>query len=124
MTLEQCKDWLKANIDCGQGITCGKLDAQREQGLALYNGREPAAEHRAIGGDSSYRQDRFSLLVHWGKSAARAEEKACAVYNALRRLENGRSFVTVQRAAPIPLGQDARGVFEYAIDFTVTERVK
>lgn len=123
MTLEACKDWLKAQMDCGQGITCGKLDDQWERSLALYGGRQPAAPHRAVGGESSYTEDRFTLLVHWGKSAVQAEEKARAAYEVIRRMSGEQSFTTMQYAAPMAVGQDARGIFEYVIDFTVIERV-
>lgn len=124
MKLEDCKDWIKANMECGQGITCGKLDNRLERCLALYSGREPLPEKTAIGGASSYRQDAFTLLVHWGKSATQAQERARAAHDTIRRMKNERAFAIPRRAAPVPVGQDAQGIFEYAIDFIVTERVE
>ena len=129
MTLAEVRDWLKTQVDCPAWYI-GKIDGSKEQCIGIYNTTGPTPRI-AIGGleNTSTAIKPISILVHWGKNANLAEQKAQEVYNALfgktGAVIGGRRVVMFQmpQAGPINMGTDDRGIYEYVIEaYIIYER--
>lgn len=129
MTLAEVRDWLKTQIDCPSWYI-GKIDGSKEQCIGIYN-TTGAAPRIAIGGleNTSTAIKPISILVHWGKNANTAEQKAQEVYAALHGVTGavigGRRVVMFQMPQPEPIGvgTDDRGIYEYVIEtYIIYER--
>ena len=129
MTLVQLKNWLESQTDCR--VTCGWIDSDAEQSIGVYFGKPGGKDRICLGGmeATSYRHAPFTVLIHWGKTADGAAQKAQEVWGLFHGLAGeqvGESWVISADpgAGPVPVGRDQRGVFEYVIniDFLVTER--
>ena len=129
MTLAQVRDWLKTQIDCPAWYI-GKIDGNKEQCIGIYNTTGPATRV-AIGGleNTSSAVKPVSILVHWGKNADTAEQKAQEVYAALHGITSAiigrRRVVMFQMPQPEPIGvgTDDRGIYEYVIEaYIIYER--
>ncbi len=125
MTLAEVRDWLKTQIDCPSWYI-GKIDGNKEQCIGIYN--VPGGEARiALGGlaNTSTAIKAISIIVHWGKNANTAEQKANEVYHALFGKTGviiGSWRVVVFRmpqSGPINVGTDDRGVYEYVIETNI-----
>lgn len=122
MTLAEFRDWLKTQIDCPQWYT-GKIDGSKPQCIGLYN-TTGAPQRLAIGGVAAtgYSVKAVSILVHWGKNAAAAEQKAQEAYDALFGVSNeyisGKRVVMFRlpQPQPISVGTDSEGNYEYVIE--------
>lgn len=121
MTLAEVRDWLKTRIDCPQWYI-GKIDGSKQQCIGLYN-TTGAPVRLAVGGieATGYQVKAVSILIHWGKNANLAEQKAQEVYAALfgRTAEIGGKRVIMFRlpqAEPISVGTDGEGIYEYVIE--------
>lgn len=123
MTLAQVRDWLKTQIDCPAWYI-GKIDGSKEQCIGIYNTIGPAPRI-AIGGleNTGTAIKAVSILVHWGKNANLAEQKAQEVYEAMfgkSAIIGGRRVVMFDMAKePINLGTDDLGVYEYVIETNI-----
>lgn len=123
MTLADVREWLKTQIEC-LAWYIGKIDGSKEQCIGIYNipGPKPRI---AIGGlaNTSTAVKSISILVHWGKNANLAEQKAQEVYSALfgqTGTIGGRRVVMFQlRQGPISVGTDDLGVYEYVIETNI-----
>jgi len=129
MTLAQVRDWLKTQIDCPAWYI-GKIDGSKECCIGLYNIQGPTPRI-AIGGleNTSTAIKPISILVHWGKNANLAEQKAQEVYNCMLdktgAIIGGRRMVMFQMPQPEPIGvgTDDRGIYEYVIEaYIIYER--
>lgn len=129
MTLAEVRDWLKTQISCSQWYI-GKIDGSKEQCIGIYNTTGPAPKI-AIGGleNTSTAVKAVSILVHWGKNADHAEQKAQEIYGALHGVTGaiigGRRVVMFQmpQAGPVNVGTDDYGVYEYVINaYIIYER--
>lgn len=129
MTLAQVRDWLKTQIDCPAWYI-GKIDGSKEQCIGLYNVTGPAPRI-AIGGleNTGTAIKAVSILVHWGKNANLAEQKAQEVYAVLfgktGAVIGGRRVVMFQMPQPEPIsvGTDDYGIYEYVIEvYIIYER--
>jgi hypothetical protein len=124
MSLAEVRDWLKIQIE-SPAWYIGKIDGSKEQCIGLYNIQGPTPKI-AVGGlaNTSTAVKAVSILVHWGKNANTAEQKAQEVYNHLW----GRSAVIggqrvvmfdMRRSEPISVGTDDLGIYEYVIDVNI-----
>lgn len=129
MTLAEVRDWLKTQVDCPAWYI-GKIDGSKECCIGLYNIQGPRPSI-AIGGlaNTSTATKAISILVHWGKNANTAEQKAQEVYAALHGVTGaiigGRRMVMFQMPQPEPIGvgTDDRGIYEYVIEtYIIYER--
>jgi len=121
MTLAEVRDWLKTQIDCPQWYS-GKIDGSKQQCIGLYN-TTGAPVHLAVGGieATGYLVKAVSILIHWGKNANTAEQKAQEVYAALfgqQAVINGKRVIMFKMPQPEPIsvGTDSEGVYEYVIE--------
>jgi hypothetical protein len=120
MTLAEVREWLKTVVECPNWYI-GKIDGSQEQCIGIYNIAGPTPKI-AVGGlvNSSYAVKAISILVHWGKNANTAEQKAQEVYAAM----NGQAAVIggrrvamfqMQQPEPVSVGTDDQGVYEYVL---------
>lgn len=123
MRLAQIRDWMKTQIICPNWYI-GKIDGTKEQCIGLYNAHGPAP-NIAIGGlaNTSYATKTISILVHWGKNADIAEQKAHEVYNSLfgqsPTIDGKRIIMFKMRTSePISVGTDENNIYEYVIETT------
>jgi hypothetical protein len=124
MLLSEIRDYLKTKIECPQWYI-GKIDSSKEQCIGIYNEIGPAP-NIAIGGlqNTSYAIKTISILVHWGKNANIAEQKAQELYNILfsqPAVINGKRVIQfkMNTAEPIGVGTDSNGIYEYVIETTI-----
>ena len=124
MTLAEVRDWLKTQLSCPNWYI-GKIDGNKEQCIGLYNttGRAP---NIALGGleNTSYATKPISILVHWGKNADIAEQKAQEVYNCLfgqSVVIGGKRVITfeLRQPEPVSVGTDDQNVYEYVIEIDI-----
>ena len=121
MTLSQFRDWLKTVVDSPQwylNSMAGKVD----RCIALYD-TTGASSRMAVGGlsNTGYAIKPVSILVHWGKSASAAEQKAKEVYDALFGQSasiGGKRVIMfhMPQSAPISVGVDSEGIYEFVIE--------
>ena len=126
MTLAQVRDWLKLQVQCPHWYI-GKIDGRKEQCIGVYS--RPAPTPRvSVGGiaNTSTTVKSVSILVHWGKDADIAEQKAQEVYASLFGKVNafigGRRIIMFQmrHSEPLCVGTDDQNIYEYVIDAVIT----
>lgn len=124
MLLSEIREWLKTQINCPQWYI-GKADTSVEQCIGLYDIQGPPP-NIALGGlaNTSYSTKAISILVHWGKNANTAEQKAQEVYNKLfcqDAIIGGKKVIKFDMKAsePIGVGTDDNGIYEYVIPITI-----
>lgn len=122
----QLKDWLKARTDVGEGIQVGSINGNAGHCIGVYPKDSPGPARVCIGGAETTLTQTLhaTLLIHWGKAEPEAEAKAREVWGLFYGLagcvmSGARVFCADPGAAPIPLGRDARGVFEFAVQLTL-----
>lgn len=122
-TLAQIRDWLKTQVDCPHWYI-GKIDGSKDTCIGIYGRPTPDRVKPTIGGmeNRSYALKAVSILVHWGKNANLAEQKAQEVYVALIGRSNFKVgntrivMVDMRNCEPVAIGTDENGVYEYVID--------
>ena len=121
MLLSEVRDYLKTVVESPQWYI-GKIDSSKEQCIGIYSIPGPAPKI-AIGGlsNTSYATKAVSILVHWGKNANTAEQKAQEVYNKLfgqKAVIGGKRVINfdMRTSEPIGVGSDSNGIFEYVIE--------
>lgn len=124
MTLADVRDFLKSKIDCPYWYV-GKRDTAKEQSITVYPTQGPVPV-LPIGGlkNASYGTKTVSVLIHWGRSCTPAEEKAQEVYDCLfgqNGTIGGREIIKfdIRTDAPIGVGTDEKGFYEYVINFVI-----
>lgn len=128
MTTEQLKNWLKPQRpELGSCIRLGTMDANAEYFLGVYPAARSGPAHIALGGaaQTSYQVQAFRLLLRWGKAQPEAEAQATALWGLFYGLTGAQMagadvLLADPGAGSIPLGRGADGVFEYAINLTMT----
>lgn len=124
MTLAEVRDWLKTQVGCPSWYI-GKPDTKKLECIGLYGipGGIPVI---ALGGleQTSYAAKTVSILVHWGKNADKAEQKAQEVYAALfgqTAVIGGHRVISFNMRTPDPVdvGTDGEGIYEYVIELTI-----
>lgn len=124
MTLAEVKDYLKSRIECPAWYV-GKRDTAAEKSITVYPTTGPAPVI-PVGGlqNKSWSTKAVSVLVHWGKYATPAEEKAQEIYNLLfgKNGEIGDCQVIkfdMRTSEPVSVGTDDAGYYEYVINFII-----
>lgn len=121
ITLAQVRDWLRTRVDCPQWYI-GKIDASKQQCIGLYS-TTGAPARLAVGGieATGYQVKAVSILIHWGKNANLAEQKAQEVYATLfgqTATIGGKRVIIFKmpQAEPVSVGTDGEGTYEYVIE--------
>jgi len=122
LTLGAFRDWLKTQVSSPQWYI-GKIDGKKEQCIGIY-GTTGAPQRLAVGGKDAtgYSVKAVSILVHWGRNAASAEQKAQEAYAALFGVSNvsiaGKriSMFRLPQPTPISVGTDDEGIYEFVIE--------
>ena len=124
MLLSEVREYLKIKIECPQWYI-GKIDGTKEQCIGIYSIRGPRS-HIALGGieNTSYSAKAISILIHWGKNANIAEQKAQEVYNVLfgkKAIIGGKRVIdfNMRTTEPISVGTDKNGIYEYVIEVNI-----
>lgn len=124
MTLAEIRDWMKTKITCPNWYI-GKIDGSKEHCIGLYNAAGPAPR-MALGGlaNTSFTTKTISILIHWGKNAGIAEQKAKEVYNSMfgqPAVIGGKRVVMFRMRTdePVLVGTDNRNIYEYVIETTI-----
>ncbi|MBY0756512.1 minor capsid protein [Clostridium sardiniense] len=124
MLLSEVREYLKTKIECPQWYI-GKIDGTKEQCIGIYS-IQGAKSNIALGGlvNTSYSTKAISILVHWGKNANTAEQKAQEVYNSLfgqnAVIGNKRIIKFDMRTSEsIGVGTDKNGIYEYVIEVNI-----
>ncbi|MBB6696248.1 phage tail terminator protein [Clostridium algidicarnis] len=121
MLLSELREYLKTKIECPQWYI-GKIDGTKEQCIGIYNVQGPKPSI-ALGGlaNTSYSTKAISILVHWGKNANIAEQKAQEVYSVFFgqvATIGGKRIVKfdMRTSEPIGVGTDINNIYEYVIE--------
>jgi hypothetical protein len=125
MTLAEVREWLKTQIlDCPNWYI-GKADTSVEQCISIYGIQGPKP-NIAIGGlsNTSYTTKSISILVHWGKNADIAEQKAQEIYNKLFdqvATIGGKRVIQfdLKTSEPVSVGTDSNNIYEYVINTNI-----
>ncbi len=124
LTLADVKDWLKTKVECPVW-SIGKLDGSKDKAICVYNATGPAP-YIAIGGleNTGYAAKAISILVHWGKNADTAEQKAKEVYAVLfgqTATIGGKRVIqfNMRTSEPVSVGTDNNNIFEYVIETVI-----
>lgn len=122
--IAEFRDYLKT-LNVASHYYIGKIENAKEEVLGIYSDN-PTARVESIGKNSSYGTYGVRLLLHWNKNAKETEAQALSLFEAIRYIQNvdmtsGTSTVHVayidwEYDAPIFLGTDTNGVYEYVID--------
>jgi hypothetical protein len=127
MNLMAVKQVILEILDIDPGlVSLHSVSRNRDEALGIYPRRGTRPRQEIIGcGNRAYEISAITLLLRWGRDGVAAEEKAAEIYSLLtgqaggqKHFEyNGRKgFIMAVFDAPVWLGMDSRGVFEYAID--------
>lgn len=128
MTLKQLKDYFKTAYGWADSISIGKIDLNRDKAICFYNSRAGSPKTGTIGGkeNSSYTVKPITILLRWTANADAAEQKAKTIYDFFDErhfiLNEKRVFVISRYDAPIDLGTDDNGIYEYSFEFDVYEK--
>ena len=127
MTTENFKNWLKLQIDVGDGIAVGSIDGNKTKFIGVYDGR-PSGNRQiiAVGGldSTTHSEKQVRILVHWTNSPVQAETKAREIYGLMqgdsRAIVDGVKVYSMDPGkGPISLGRDDKGICEYVIEITI-----
>lgn len=124
MTLEEVKDWLESVVQSPKWYI-GKISGNDKQCIGIYPTQGPTRPV-PVGGlkNQTYGTKGVSILVHWGNNAGKAEAKAQEIYDLLygqTAVIAGQPVVLfdMRTDAPVSVGTDERGVYEYVINFVI-----
>lgn len=124
MTLAEVKDWLKTQINCPAWYI-SKIDGCKDKCIGVYNAVGPTPVI-ALGGleNTSYATKAISILVHWGKDADIAEQKAQEIYNYMfgqSAVINGKKVIqfAMRTPEPVSVGTDDKNIYEYVIETVI-----
>ena len=124
MTLAELRDWLKT-LAVAEHYSIGRIDGNAEKALGVFDRRGRGRPVLAIGGRdcTSYGVKPVSLLLHWNKNARETEEAAHTLWTAIEEarhvdLPGGGHIQCVRMTVPAPVsvGTDKSGVYEYVIE--------
>ncbi|MDU7885153.1 MAG: minor capsid protein [Clostridium perfringens] len=101
------------------------MDGAKEQCIGIYSIRG-SRNHIALGGleNTSYSTKAISILIHWGKNANIAEQKAQEVFNALLGQDaviGGKRVIDFKMITtePIGVGTDKNNIYQYVIEVNI-----
>ena len=126
--IAEFKDYLKT-LNVADYYYIGKIENSKEKVLGIY-ADDPTPRVEAVGKESSYGTFGVRLLLHWNKNARETEAQALYLFDQIRYITNTDishtdangttttvhiQFIDWEYDAPIFLGTDANGVYEYVI---------
>lgn len=123
MTLCEIRDYFIENSAYDGVVSVGKIDINKDSAVCFYESKSPPEKITNPGGKAnrSYTIKSVTILLRHGTNAVKAEQKAQEIYDFFDEttftLNGKRVFVISRYSAPIPLGTDERGVYEYSFDF-------
>lgn len=110
-------------IVADENVYIGKLDNKRQKSIGVYSRPTSGSPNTALGGlgCTTYGIKPISLLIHWNKNKAEAEQAAYGLFEKLRdvtSLEIGDNHIgCIRLMVPEPqdVGTDDGGAYEYVI---------
>lgn len=125
LTLEDIRQYISdLGIADDNNVYIGKLDNKSRKSIGVYNRKMDGPAQIALGGLSctTYGTRTVSLLIHWNRDVSESEEAAYQLYEALMNEKSGLMigdteirFLVLQVPAPVDVGTDDDGVYEYVI---------
>lgn len=82
--LADIRNWLKG-FNIADYYYSGKLDANKEKAICVYQRKSTIEAVRAVGGKSSYNIKPISVLIHWNKTRQKQRKPLTSYTNSLRR---------------------------------------
>ena len=125
MELYQIEQYFKTEYDWNESISVGKIDKGQSKAICFYHSNRILPAQSTVGGISnqSYRIMPISVLIRYGKDAQISAEIADEIYNWWNQktfeIDDKRLFVIQVYNAPVALGTDEYGVYEYTIELNV-----
>lgn len=127
MTIENVKDYIKANVDVGAGIQLGSINRNKECCIGVYQERsEGNRQNIAIGGlrNTKTADLPVTILIHWGLAPLPALQKREEIYNLFYGKRSismaGETAAIIEPGrGVIPLGRDKNGIYEYSIELRI-----
>lgn len=122
--LADIRDWLK-RFNTADYYYSGKLDANKEKAICVYQRKSTIDAVRAIGDKSSYNVKPISILIHWNKNSLEAEKNAYKLYKQLEAIssfilnDTKIYFMKLLQSEAISVGTDENGIYEYVIEFDI-----
>lgn len=123
--LTAIKDYFKAGTGWAESISIGKIDDNAERAICFYNSRVNRAAAHTFGGAAlqSYQHKAVTILLRWGRAKQSAEDKAQEIFDFFNetqfQLDGKHAFALSVYAAPIDLGTDDNGVYEYSVELDI-----
>ena len=104
----------------------GAIDGNQPQYIGVYHSKNQPKPRICLGGavQTRYQVAVVSILIHWTNSQPQTEEIARKVYDAfygLAAVQMGdtRVITASPKQAPIPVGRDQRGIYEYVVEIEI-----
>lgn len=114
MNLTSIAKLLENMADCE--ITIHTINRNFQKTLGVYPRRGATPYSPEIGDLQGFDLMPVTLILRWGRNGVEAEEMAKKLYISLENASLERGILIHTNNAPIWLGADERGVFEYALD--------
>ncbi|MCL2619857.1 MAG: minor capsid protein [Defluviitaleaceae bacterium] len=114
MDLTDVGELLRGFVDCE--VSVHTINRNFQHTLGVYPRRGGTPYNPDVGIYKAYDFVPVTLLLRWGRNGAEAEGVAGKLYSALEDAVLTWGIVVPANNAPVWLGADQRGVFEYSID--------
>ena len=124
--IAELRDYLKTK-NVATHYSIGKIDNSKDYSLGIYPDL-PTTRVEAIGRNSSYLTMGVRLLLHWNKNAKEAEQAALTMFEKIRYITDTDmgtvhvEYIDWTYDAPITVGTDDNGVYEYVMQGTIYYR--
>ena len=124
MDLASVRDWLKSLNVLDATWTIGRIEAQKEKRVGVYQRPDYGTANVAIGGEATTKTKikNLSILVHWNRNHKETEAAAQALYDALAfnpPSGTGITYIGLSMTEPADVGSDDNGIFERVIWLTL-----
>jgi len=127
ITNESVLAWLKTLSVTADNYYCGTLDKKKDCSFGVYNAGDKYDFEMSIGGKETTKTALHAgtILVHWNNSTRKTQDKAIALYEAIRDAEDVEiggykvDIIAMRYNEPIDVGTDDNGICEYVIDFII-----
>lgn len=122
--LADIREWIK-KFKIAEYYYSGKLDANKEKAICVYQRKSTIEAVKAIGGKSSYNIKPISVLIHWNKNSTETEKAAYKLYEQLEAVssfllnDTKIYFIKLLQSEPVSVGADDNGIFEFVIEFDI-----
>lgn len=124
--IAEFRDYLKT-LNVADYYYIGKIEQSKECVIGVY-ADTPTRRVEAVGKASSYGTFGIRILLHWNKNAKQTEEQALSLYERIRYTQDVQmgdvfvEYLDLDYDAPIFVGTDQNGVYEYVIQGTIYYR--